>query len=441
MATAVGLDRQMLASWYRSNRERSEGLFDSVRPESYEARPIPLRNPICFYEGHIPAFGVNTLLKRGLGQPGVDAELEVLFERGIDPEDQGQVPSGGSGWPSRIAIRSYAAAADRAILDAIANRDIDREENPMLARGLAAYTVLEHEAMHQETLAYIWHRLAYDQKVRPAGTTPPRIGVEPPSPRSASIPAGIATLGADPAAVPFGWDNELPEHTVDVPAFAIDVYSVTNRDFLEFVEAGGYQRRDLWEPEGAPAGPAPARHPLFWEMHRGVWFWRGQWDLVPLPMAWPVYVTHEEASAYARWKGRRLPTEAEFHRAAYGTPSGHERAHPWGEEPPDAWRGNFDLQNADPVPVGSFARGQSAWGIHDLVGNGWEWTSTVFSGFPGFAPMPTYPQYSTDFFDGKHWVLKGASPATAKELVRRSFRNWFRGNYPYVYAKFRLVSD
>jgi formylglycine-generating enzyme required for sulfatase activity len=158
-------------------------------------------------------------------------------------------------------------------------------------------------------------------------------------------------------------------------------------------------------------------------------------------MAWPVYVTHDEARAFARWKGRRMPTEAEYHRAAFGTPSGEERRHPWGDEPPDPTRGNFDNRNPDPVPVGSFPRGQSAWGVHDLVGNGWEWTDSVFEGFPGFTPLPTYPLYSADFFDGKHWVMKGASPTTSKELVRRSFRNWFRGNYPYVYAKFRLASD
>ena len=105
--------------------------------------------------------------------------------------------------------------------------------------------------------------------------------------------------------------------------------------------------------------------------------------------------------------------------------------------PPDATRGHFDFAGADPVPVGSFPAGASAWGVRDLVGNGWEWTSTVFAPFPGFQPMPSYPQYSADFFDGKHYVMKGASPATAKELIRRSFRNWFRPTYPYVYAKFR----
>lgn len=440
MPTAVDPDRQALISRYLRGRERSEAIFDSVRPESYEARPIPLRNPICFYEGHLPAFAVNTLVKRGLGEPGVDADLEVLFERGIDPEDEKAIPAGQSSWPSRIAIRSFAAEADRLVLDAFAGADIAAEENPVLSGGLAAWTVLEHEPMHQETLAYILHRLAYDQKIRPATLPPARIGGEPPARRTARVPAGRATLGADPGEIPFGWDNEFPRRVVEVAAFDVDVDSVTNRDFLEFVDAGGYEDETLWDEEGGSrVAESGARHPLFWEMHRGAWMWRGMWDLLPLPMAWPAYVSHAEASAYARWRDRRLPTEAEFHRAAYGTPEGVERAQPWGDSPPDATRGHFDFAAADPVPAGSFPRGASAWGVRDLVGNGWEWTSTVFAPFPGFEPMPSYPQYSADFFDGKHWVLKGASPVTARELVRRSFRNWFRGNYPYVYAKFRTV--
>jgi formylglycine-generating enzyme required for sulfatase activity len=136
----------------------------------------------------------------------------------------------------------------------------------------------------------------------------------------------------------------------------------------------------------------------------------------------------------------RLPTEAEYHRAAFGTPDGIERLYPWGDEPPDQTRGNFGFTHSEPVAAGSYPRGASAWGVHDLVGNGWEWTSTVFDAFPGFAPMPSYPQYSVDFFDGKHYVMKGASPFTAPELVRRSLRNWFRPNYPYVCAKFRCVA-
>jgi gamma-glutamyl hercynylcysteine S-oxide synthase len=239
---------------------------------------------------------------------------------------------------------------------------------------------------------------------------------------------------------PFAWDNEHQAQPVEVPAFQIDVHSVTNRDYLEFLEAGGYEDDALWDAEGlAWRDEQRIARPLFWEFRRGGWFWRGQWDLLPLPMAWPAYVTQAEASAYARWRGGRLPSEAEYHRAAFGTPEGRERAHPWGDAPPDATRGNFDFENADPVPVGSYPLGRSAWGVHDLVGNGWEWTSSEFAPFPGFEPMPTYPVYSTDFFDGKHAVLKGASPVTSRSLIRRSFRNWFRRTYPYVYAKFRLA--
>jgi formylglycine-generating enzyme required for sulfatase activity len=154
---------------------------------------------------------------------------------------------------------------------------------------------------------------------------------------------------------------------------------------------------------------------------------------IPLPPSWPVYVSYESAAAYARAKGRRIMTEPEFHRAAYGTPSGDER-----ESVP---AGHANFASWHPVPAGSRPDAVSPFGVHDLVGNGWEWTSTVFAPFAGFEPMVSYPEYSADFFDGQHYVLKGASPVTAKELIRRSFRNWFRPNYPFVYAKFRTAGS
>ena len=436
----MAIDRLTLLDWFAINRRRSRELFDSVTPDAYESRPIPLRNPICFYEGHLPAFNVNTLVKRGLGERGIDADYEVLFERGIDPEDESAVGKG-SRWPPRGAIQTYGEKSDRAIREALLEKDIVREDNPVLKGGLAAYTILEHEPMHQETLRYMWHRLPYEKKIRPVGTPPPVLNGAHPAPRTVLVPQGKATLGADRERSVFGWDNEFPLLVVEVPEFEIDVYDTTNAEFREFLEAGGYENRELWDEEGWEwISAAGVRHPLFWERRDGSWFWRGMWELVPLPEAWPVYVSQSEASAYARWKKKRLPTEAEYHRAAFGTPDGSERSYPWGEDAPEETRGNFDLRNPDPVPVGSFPAGQSAWGIHDLAGNGWEWTSTVFSGFPGFEPMPSYPVYSTDFFDGKHFVLKGGSPATAKELLRRSFRNWFRGSYPYLYATFRCIS-
>ena len=161
----------------------------------------------------------------------------------------------------------------------------------------------------------------------------------------------------------------------------------------------------------------------------------------PLPLDAPVYVTHDEASAYAAWRGKRLPTEGEYHRAAFGTPSGEERLFPWGSTQPNSSHGNFGFTHWDPVAIGSYPAGVSAWDVHDLIGNGWEWTSTVFDGFPGFEAMSSYPLYSADFFDGKHYVMKGASPATPPELIRRSFRNWFRPSYPYAYATFRCAHD
>ncbi len=195
------------------------------------------------------------------------------------------------------------------------------------------------------------------------------------------------------------------------------------------------------KPTGRGCRASSVEHPIFWVQRDGEWYWRGMFEDLPLPLAWPVYVSQAEATAYARWRERRLPTEAEYHRAAFGTPERRRAAVSVGRRCRRiASRGNFDFAQLGSGAGRLAPAGASAWGVHDLVGNGWEWTSTVFGPFPGFEPMASYPEYSADFFDGQHYVMKGASPATAKELVRRSFRNWFRPNYPYVYATFRTVA-
>ena len=245
VSESMGIDRQESVSLFERNRRRSRDLFDAVVPDAYESRPIALRNPICFYEGHLPAFNVNTLVKRGLGEEGIDSGYEVLFERGIDPEDESDVTKTPFRWPSREAIQAYGVRADQRIREALLEKDITRAENPVLRNGLAAYTILEHEPMHQETLRYMWHRLPYEQKIRPAGAPRLETAGSPPRPEIVKIPAGTATLGTTLARVPFGWDNEFPEHRVDVPAFSIDAYNVTNRDFMEFLAAGGYENRAL----------------------------------------------------------------------------------------------------------------------------------------------------------------------------------------------------
>jgi ergothioneine biosynthesis protein EgtB len=459
--SSLAVDRSSVVDWYQRNRARTRAIFDLIDPSAYYSRPIALRNPIVFYEGHIPAFSVISFLRRGLGKPAVDARLEKLFERGIDPDSTDTaVPRSGANteWPSRDEVLDFAGRADAAIINALEDAEL-RDDRPAMHRAQALYTALEHEAMHQETLLYMWHRLPYEKKIRPPASAGPelRAGYGEASPkrlrgegggRSKStervrIPSGIATLGADRNRIPFGWDNEFDEHRVNVPAFDIDIDNVTNAQFLEFVEAGGYRDPSLWSGEHWKwVQDNRITHPSFWSAPEGPTAsrsWIGMFENITLPPDWPVYVSQAEAEAYARWKGRRLPTEAEYHRAAFGTPGGEEQSHPWGAAPPGPEHGNFDFANFEPVPVGSFPAGASPWGVRDLVGNGWEWTSTVFGPFPGFEPMASYPEYSADFFDGQHYVMRGASPATAKELIRRSFRNWFRPNYPYVYATFRTV--
>ena len=418
-AFPAGVTREGLLDWYRRLRQRTQSLFAIPSDDAWYDRPIPLRNPIVFYEGHLPAFAVNTLVKLAHRREGVDRELEVLFARGIDPEDATALRDPSTAWPSRERVKAFVEACDALVEDALRNAPLSDERVPALRGGEAVFTILEHEAMHQETLAYLLHALPHEKKRRGPFMDVPRVRLAQTA-APVRIPAGRVTLGQSRAS--YGWDNEFPATVVDVDAFAIDSFSVTNGEYLEYVEA---------------TGAAP---PHFWLRGEREWYWRGMFEPSPLDPEAPVYVTHDEAARFAKWKNKRLPSEAEFHRAAFGTPDGEERALPWGDSLPDASRGNFDFRSFDPVPVGSYPAGASAWGVHDLIGNGWEWTSTLFSGFDGFVPMPSYQQYSVDFFDGAHYVLKGASPVTPHELIRRSFRNWFRPSYPYVFARFRCVA-
>lgn len=391
-------------------RDDTDALFALVQPDVLYDRPVQVRHRLIFYLGHLEAFDWN-LISPVVGLRSFHPSFDRLFAFGIDPEP-GQLPQDkSSDWPERKEIVSYNRRVRKEI-DAV----VERVPSELLS------VALEHRQMHAETFAYLLHQVPVTSKHIP----PPSVSRPSSDVRDSTfieIPAGTATLGQQRRSdegYQFGWDNEFDGHAVRVPAFAMNRYKVTNGEYLAFVRAG-------------------ASPPHFWTIRDGQWYWRGMSGDVFLPLDWPVYVTYGEAQAYADWAGKRLPTEAEFHRAAYGARHGEERQYPWGNSPPDERHGNFDGHGWDPVPVTATPDGDSAFGIAQLVGNGWEWTSTVFQPFPGFEPFSFYPGYSANFFDGEHYVLKGGSARTNAGLLRRSFRNWFRPNYPYVYAGFRCV--
>jgi ergothioneine biosynthesis protein EgtB len=421
-------------------RATTDELFQILRDEAFYERPIAERHRVIFYLGHVEAFDWNLLGQRAFGLRRFHPSFDQLFAFGIDPVGGGLPTDQPGDWPSRAEISEYKQHL-RTQLDSAIDRALEHpsEGHPQLLTMLD--TAIEHRLMHAETLAYMFHRLPVDKK-KPVQTqdhwSTSRI-----QHRLVEIPEGPATLGLPADDSRFGWDNERCALTVRVPAFSIENHNVSNRQFMHFVQNGGYRDRSLWTGEGwAWREQNGIEHPAFWHRRGNIWNHRGMFAERPLPMELPVFVSHAEASAYAKWLDRKLPSEEQFHRAAYGVPdSDEQRGYPWGDQPPAPQFGNFDFAHFAPSPCGAYPDGVSAFGIHDLVGNGWEWTRTVFAPLPGFAPMPFYPGYSANFFDGKHYVMKGGSPRTAACMLRRSFRNWFQPHYPYVYATFRCVEE
>jgi ergothioneine biosynthesis protein EgtB len=423
----------------RAAWERSDELFALLHPEALWEQPIPLRQPFIFYLGHLPAFAWNHLGRRRLAKNAFRPDLDDLFERGIDPVGVDAYVAADRGrWPHPDEVGRYRDRVRDVLLSAERAGELETSE----AREDLAM-VVEHELMHHETLLYMVQELDYRFKRKPpdgevtGGAS--RLRTD-----RVEVPGGRVVLGAARGSLEFGWDNEFPEQSVDVADFAIDTAPVRNSEFRDFVMDGGYTDPRLWsEEDWAWRERRDIHFPRTWVCREGGFRYRGLFEERPLQEVGdcPVYVSFAEAAAFTRWRGARLPTEPEFHRAAYGDPDGPPRAHPWGAFPPGPEHGNFGFRRFSPGPVGAHPAGSSAWGVHELVGNGWEWTSSAFSPFPGFSPMPNYAVYSADFFDGRHYLLLGASWATDDRLVRRSFRNWFQPHYPYVFAKFRCARD
>jgi formylglycine-generating enzyme required for sulfatase activity len=391
--------QQLLGAQLDDARAQTDALFSMLNPAALYDRPVADRHRLIFYLGHVEAFDWNLLATRALDKPAFHPAFDKLFAFGIDPEPGRGPADRPSDWPSEAEVRRYCARVRRELDESLAH-----------APDQLLHVAIEHRLMHAETLAYLFHNLPYESKRGPA----PLADGSPASIDNlmVEVPAGEALLGRR-SNDGFGWDNEFERHSIHVPAFRISRFKISNAEYLEYLRSTG----------------GSANPPHFWVEHDGRWFLRAMFGEIPLPVTWPVYVTHAEASAYAQWRSAvedrnfKLPTEAQFHRAAEG-----------------ASLLNADFERWDPIPANA-SGGESRHGVSGTVGNGWEWTSTVFGPFEGFEPFPFYPGYSADFFDGKHFVLKGGSPRTARALLRSSFRNWFRADYPYVYAGFRLAEN
>ena len=356
-AVATSSRVRQLQARLQDARSRSDELFEIVRPSALYDRPVPERHRIIFYLGHLEAFDWN-LLSGPLGIASFDPGFDKLFAFGIDPVEGGLPTDQPQDWPPTEQVREYnerlRAGLNAAIGDAAA-------KDPNLARlehGRLLDVAIEHRLMHAETLGYMLHQLPIDRKFsQPIDKelAAPKIGT-----RCVEIPAGIATLGLPRSENgTFGWDNEFEEHRVDVPPFAIDAYSVTNRDYLRFMREGGYDRRDLWS-ESAWQWIRSQEHsyPSFWVPNGNSWSYRTMFAEVPLPLGWPVYVSHDEATAYARWVCKELPSEAEWHRAACGTRSGYEREYPWGTDAPVCAARQFRFRTLGPRSRGLVSRRQ-----------------------------------------------------------------------------------
>jgi ergothioneine biosynthesis protein EgtB len=448
LVPCAGFDKARWEARFRSAWSRSDQLFRLVKETAIFTKPIVWRHPFIFYIGHLPAFTWNQIGRGILNWQSFNPDFDDLFCRGIDPDvDTGEChwhPDVPDEWPDLKQVVAYRDKVREAILESLDMMPLIPSSDIMAQNGRAFEMVLEHECMHQETLLYMVQELPIREKNRPENPFSYSFRMASPC-RPIEIAAGTTRVGARFAEVDFGWDNEFGEVRLNVPRFTIDSMPVTNQAFFEFVRCGAYDDRRHWEPEDWHWKIIGYRqYPNVWLKQGTSWFYRATFDLLPLPQVstWPVYVSLAEARAYASWRGKRLPTEAEFHRAAFGGPNGSESRNPWGNDRPDSRRGNFNFATWSPTPVGSHPAGVSRWEVGELVGNGWEWTDTQFAPFPGFAPYMTgYPDYSKDFFDGKHFVLKGASWATSAELIRPTFRNWYQAHYPDVFAKFRCVSS
>ena len=415
-------------------------LFDMAREEDLHQSPGFGFRPVIWHLAHIGVFEAFWLLQKMNGEPPPDDRYERIFDPINTPREKS------TDLPTRREMENYLQQVRDRVLRYLATARFD-EANPLLRDAYVFHLVLEHEYQHQETLAYLMQLIAPEKKLRPADDITHNQSQVFASSTSANvprdmvhIPAGAFEMGANEQA--FAYDNELPARIVELPAFKIDRQMTTNEEYTRFTEADGYNRREFWNDEGwAWRESESITSPLYWS-NNDSWRVREMFAENDLQLTHPVTgISWYEADAYARFAGKRLPTEAEWEKAAsWDATRNHRRRFAWGDTQPDATRCNFGSHFWNTTPTGSFPQGASAYGCLDMTGNAWEWTSDPFAGYPGFKAFP-YPEYSEAWFDGDHRVLKGGSWATRAPLLRTSFRNFFRRNFRISFAGLRCAND
>ncbi|MGA2828981.1 MAG: ergothioneine biosynthesis protein EgtB [Streptosporangiaceae bacterium] len=424
--------RSEIAAALITARARTSALTDCVDEADLTRQHSPLMSPLVWDLAHIANQEEMWLLRAVGGQEPIHPEIDPLYDAFEHPRaERPALPL----LPPHEA-RSYAANVRGRVLDLLEGV---RFSGPRLVTGGFAFgMIVQHEQQHDETML-ITHQLRNGAPVLTAvpPAAPPADAISLPA--EVPVPGGPFTMGT--SGEPWALDNEKPAHTVRVPSFFIDTTPVTNAAYTAFIADGGYGDPRWWTPDGWDHRQrAGLSAPMTWKREAGEWVHTVFGVTEPVPPAEPVmHVCWYEADAYARWAGRRLPTEAEWEKAARFDPAtGRSRRFPWGDDAPAPEHANLGQRHLRPAPAGSFPAGAAPSGARQLVGDVWEWTASDFLPYPGFRAWP-YREYSEVFFGPAYKVLRGGSFAVSPDACRGTFRNW---DYPIrrqIFAGFRTA--
>jgi gamma-glutamyl hercynylcysteine S-oxide synthase len=420
-----------LAEGLAEARRNTERLLAPIDDVTLTTQYDQLMSPVVWDYAHIGVFEELWLVQAISGAEPIDGSLEHTY----NALDTPRVVRGHRKLLDRTESAAYLADVRRRTLNLLEEVDLAGDD-PLLREAFVYKLVLEHEDQHDETILQTIQLnpgIYLDQ--RP--TVPPG---RPVAQQAIAVPAGTYPIGSS---LHEPYDNEHPRHQARVEGFAIDRLPVSNGDYLEFIQDGGYRRREVWSPDGWEWNQTfGTGMPEYWSEKDGAWWVTSYGQRVPLDRRLPVqHVCYFEADAYARWAGKRLPTEFEWEVAAAFDPgTGEHRRYPWGDQPPTPERANLGQISFQPAPLGAYPEGASACGCEQMLGDVWEWTSSDFRPYPGFTAFP-YNEYSEPFFGDGFKVLRGGSWATRASVARTTFRNWDSRLKRQIFAGLRCAQD